>query len=87
MLRHQRFSLGIDGIDYNNSIRVVEGLLEILQNLLYQLYNLIFLKKKKKNIYKYIYIYKNTCVTNNKKIILISFIKMLKVKSITFITT
>ena len=81
MLRHQRFSLGIDGIDYNNSIRVVEGLLEILQNLLYQLYNLIFLQ----NIYIYIYI--NSCVTNNKKIILISFIKMLKVKSITFITT
>ena len=81
MLRHQRFSLGIDGIDYNNSIRVVEGLLEILQNLLYQLYNLIFLQ------YIYIYIYINSCVTNNKKIILISFIKMLKVKSITFITT
>ena len=81
MLRHQRFSLGIDGIDYNNSIRAVEGLLEILQNLLYQLYNLIFLQ----NIYIYIYI--NSCVTNNKKIILISFIKMLKVKSITFITT
>ena len=80
MLRHQRFSLGIDGIDYNNSIRVVEGLLEILQNLLYQLYNLIFLQ------YIYIYIYINSCVTNNKKIILISFIKMLKVKSITFIT-
>ena len=80
MLRHQRFSLGIDGIDYNNSIRAVEGLLEILQNLLYQLYNLIFLQ----NIYIYIYI--NSCVTNNKKIILISFIKMLKVKSITFIT-
>ena len=78
MLRHQRFSLGIDGIDYNNSIRVVEGLLEILQNLLYQLYNLIFLQN--------IYIYINSCVTNNKKIILISFIKMLKVKSITFIT-
>ena len=55
MLRHQRFSLGIDGIDYNNSIRVVEGLLEILQNLLYQLYNLIFLK------YIYIYIYKLMC--------------------------
>ena len=81
MLRHQRFSLGIDGIDYNNSIRVVEGLLEILQNLLYQLYNLIFLQ------YIYIYIYINSCVTNNKKIILVSFIKMLKVKSITFITT
>ena len=57
MLTHQRFSLGIDGIDYNNSIRVVEGLLEILQNLLYQLYNLIFLQ----NIYIYIYIYKLMC--------------------------
>ena len=32
--RHQRFILGIDTIDFNNSIRVVEGLLEILQTLL-----------------------------------------------------
>ena len=36
----------MDGIDYNNSIRVVEGLLEILQNLPSQFYKLTFLKIK-----------------------------------------